>query len=136
MSTLSGYGSDIWCTDTLVTGRLARGRTVVAQALYRRLITPRGMLADDDTYGLDLAGYVGAVGTTVALAALPSLVRAELLKDDRVSDIAVTSAITTERSGLVSIVLEISAVLTDESEQFSLTVGVSSAGTVLLGDAL
>jgi hypothetical protein len=135
MSSLSGYGSDIWCTDTLVTGRLATGRTLVAQALYRRLITPRGMLADDGTYGLDLAGYVGAVGTTVALAALPSLVRAELLKDDRVSDVSVTSAISTDRAGLVSIVLEIGAVLSDESESFALTVGVSGAGTVLLGSA-
>ncbi len=136
MSSLAGYGSDTWCTDSLVTGRLVSGRTLVAQALYRRLITPRGMLADDDTYGLDLAGYVGAVGTTVALAALPSLVRAELLKDDRVSDVAVTSAISTERSGLVSIALEIGVVLTDESEQFSLTVGVSSAGAALLGVSL
>lgn len=133
MSTIAGYGADVWCTDVMVTGRMARGRTLVAQALYRRLITPRGMLADDDTYGLDLAGYVGAVGSTVALAALPSLVRAELMKDDRVSDISVTSAVSTDAAGLVSIVLEIGVVLTDDSEQFSLTVGVSGTSTALLG---
>lgn len=133
------YGQDIWCAGHLVTGRLDRGPGLVARALYRRLITSRGTLRGGDeeaAYGLDLAEYVGAVGYEVALAALPGLVRAECLKDDRVADVAVTATQAIDSSGLVSITLAIDAVLVDEAETFALTLSVDDVTVSILALSL
>jgi hypothetical protein len=133
----AGYGVEAWCTDEYFSGRYARGWMVVAQAIYRRLITPRGMLRGGDEErngGLDLSEYVGAVGTATALAALPNLVRGEIQKDDRVSPggVTVRATVATEGNGDVTILLDISVRLADESEDFTLTVGVDETSTELL----
>ena len=132
-----GYGTDIWCAGALSAGRLARGRQVVAQALYRRLTTPRGTLRDGDeaaNYGIDLADYVGAIGYDIAIAALPGVVRGELLKDDRVIQVDVEPPVVERQaSGLVSITMQISCFLTDELDPLGLTVGISDVGVGLLG---
>ena len=87
----SGYGIEMWCTDTLRTGRYARRAMVLAQALFRRVITPRGMLrAESSTtsaadeariYGIDLAGMVGQVAYEDLPEFVASTLRAEFLKD-------------------------------------------------------
>lgn len=133
----TGYGLDTWCLDSLSPGRYARGATLVAQALYRRLITPRGTLRGGDdagTYGFDVSSYLGAVGTEIALAALPGLVVGELSKDDRVSP-GLTCAITssTDSAGEVSIQLSIDVTLADESESFTLTLLVTNVTTTIIG---
>lgn len=131
-----GYGEDVWCGNSLSTGRMARGRTNVALALYRRLITPRGTLqgGDEETaYGIDLTDYIGAVGTDNAIAMLPSVVAAELRKDDRVESVSAVATATQDAAGLVSISLVISVQLVDDDESFDLTIGVSSVGVELLG---
>ncbi len=132
------YGTDTWCTDSLVVGRLATGTNIVVQALYRRLITPRGKLRggpEEDAYGLDVSAYVGAVGTAASVAILPGLVRSEFMKDDRVVDVSVVSSFATDTAGLTTITLSIDVLLEDESEPFSFTVGVSEVTTELLGVA-
>lgn len=131
----TGYGVEAWCLDSYVSGRYARGAMVVAQSIYRRLTTPRGMLRggeDERNGGLDLSEYVGAVGTKTALAALPNLVRGEILKDDRVASVSVRAIISTDSAGDVSIVLDISATLESEGESFALSVGVDDTSTALL----
>lgn len=120
-----------------MSGRYARGSMVVAQAIYRRLITPRGMLRggeEERNGGLDLSEYVGAVGTVTALAALPNLVRGEIAKDDRVQPggVTVQATITTNAAGETTIVLDIGVKLEDERGSFSLTLGVSAVTTELL----
>lgn len=120
-----------------MSGRYARGFMVVAQALYRRLTTPRGMLRGGDEErngGLDLSAYVGAVGTATALAALPNQVRGELQKDDRVlpGGVSVRATISEDAAGDVTIVLEINVTLVSERESFTLTVGVNETSTDLL----
>jgi hypothetical protein len=130
-----GFGKDQWCTDQLVTGRYASGWLVVAQACFRRLITPQGMLRwaeDESRYGFDVSGYVGAVGEEAALIALPSQVAAELSKDDRVSDVLATVKTTRDSAGLVSIVLSVDVVLKDEGGNFNLTMSVGQARTELI----
>jgi len=132
----TGYGLDTWCLDSLSPGRYARGATLVAQALYRRLITPRGTLRGGDeeaAYGFDVSGYCGAVGYPVALAAFPSLVRAELLEDDRVSEVTVQATQLEGEGGEISITLEIDCTLADEGETFSLTLSVTDVTTTILG---
>jgi hypothetical protein len=130
------YGVEIWCAGQLVSSRLARGSAVVVQALYNRLITPRGTLRGGDeesAYGFDVAGYVGEVGTDIALAALPGIVRGELMKDDRVSDVLVTATTSTASDGTIAIVLEITGVLADSEEEFALTVAATDVSVTLLG---
>jgi hypothetical protein len=99
---MADLGIDIACTDdidpafTPVTGTKA-----LAQALVRRLITPRGLLFYDLEYGLDLRAYLNAGiaqgdGFAYRLAAQ---VEAECLKDERVGtvDAAVTFDAQTEK---------------------------------------
>lgn len=135
----TGYGVEAWCDDRYTSGRYATGRMNVALALYRRLITPRGSLwsVDDDTdeeanYGFDVSGYIGKVGTATAINALPGLVRGELLKDDRVRDVAVSITTTTGKDGLIALVLEINVVLQDSDEEFTLTVQADAVSAQLL----
>lgn len=133
-----GFGIDIWATDALITGRLARGAAVVVQALYRRFITPRGTLrgiTDDDpdfAYGFDVAAYVGAVGTATAIAALPGLMRAEAKKDDRIADVVFDVVATTDAAGLVTLLVTGAGVLADEDQPFALTLAVSDVTVSLL----
>lgn len=132
-----GYGVELWCGDEIVSGRYSRGWRTVALALYRHLITSRGMLRggdDEQNYGLDLAGYVGAVGYPTAINALPNLIAGELEKDDRVlaGSVVVTATTTTGANGLIDIVLSIHVRLVDEGESFTLTVSVDEVSAELL----
>jgi hypothetical protein len=99
------------------------------------LITPRGTLRRSGAaaaYGFDVSGYVGAVGDELALQSLPAQIRAELLKDDRVSDVSVAATISTT-AGLTSIILQVSAVLADESGDFAFTLVANAVTTTILG---
>ncbi len=88
-----GYGTDMSCTDRLDTARMVSGVELVAQAIYRRLSTPRGSLTFSDahlTYGFDVTDFVGTVGYAVAEQALPALIEGEILQDDRVDEVTCT----------------------------------------------
>ena len=134
-----GYGIEAWCADGLVTGRYSTGTNSVALALYRRLITPRGSLlgvgdeAEEANYGFDVSSYIGKVGTAVALNALPGIIRGELMKDERVQDIAITINTVTGSDGLIDLEITVDAVLFDNAERFSLTILSDDVSTELLG---
>ena len=133
--TTTGYGVEIDCATSLVSGRLVSGWRVVAQALFRRVTTERGTLRGGDeeaAYGIDLAAYVGAVGYPTAVAAIPALVRGEWLKDDRVSSVEIAAYVVTDAAGLSSITLEATVDLVDDGETFDLTLAVSTGGVQLL----
>lgn len=125
------YGADTWAVNGVRTGRLVTGRLLVAQALYRRLITPRGSLFYDTSYGFDLSEFVGEVGPELAAAAMPGRIRNELLKDDRVSSVDASVEVVTEGAE-TELVVSVTATLADSGEAFSLTLGVSSVTTELL----
>lgn len=131
-----GYGTSVWCGDKLRTGRLVSGSRAVAQSLYRRFTTPRGTLRGSDTaatFGYDLAGLVGSVGTDAAVAAIPAIVRAEALKDERVARCTVASSSSQDSAGLVAITLTLDVALANSSEVFSLSLSVTDAGVALQG---
>jgi hypothetical protein len=88
---------------------------------------------EEAVYGLDLEGIIGAVGYDSAVDVLPSMVRAELLKDDRVTDVSVSATKVTDTAGLMSITLTVDVVLTDAGDTFRLTLAVSDVTTKLLG---
>ena len=90
---MTDFGRDLSCTDALRTVRYVTGARLVAEACYRRLTTPRGMLRGDEdeaTYGLDLVDLIGSVASTTEAATLAGQIEAELLKDDRVTSVGVT----------------------------------------------
>lgn len=131
-----GYGTDIWCLGQIRSGRLARGRAVVIQALYNRTITARGTLRggeEESTYGLDLAGFVGAVGATLAARALPLQLRTEWLKDDRVQDVSIVGTVVPGTDGTSEVHLDCNVLLAGETESFPLTLAVSDTSVTLLG---
>jgi hypothetical protein len=136
-----GYGIETWCLDALQPGRYATRATVVVQALYRRLITPRGTLIplddaggdEESAYGFDVSGFVGAVGYETAAQALASLVTGELLKDDRVlPTLEVTAKLLKGSTGEDEIELSIVGDLADESESFSFTLRVTDVSVDFL----
>jgi hypothetical protein len=80
---MTDFGYDTSCTDELRTGRFASGKRLVAEAIYRRLITRKGELLDSLDYGFMLEEYLGAVTSAAEIAALPDLIRQQILRDDR-----------------------------------------------------
>lgn len=131
-----GYGSEIYCYDEIRTGRLVTGVEVVAQALYRRLTTPRGTLRggeDESVYGLDLLDFIGRVGTAAAVDALPGVIEAECMKDDRVSQVDCTVTQTVSTDGLMQLTIVIDALLHNPGDAFALTVAVSDVGVSMIG---
>lgn len=99
------------------------GWRCLAQALGRRLVTPRGSLLDDPAYGYDLRSRLADVITTADLAQLGGIVKREFEADERVerADVTVTytasalrvvSRITTA-TGTMRLVLAVSSVTTD-----------------------
>jgi hypothetical protein len=129
-----GYGVESWCLGSLVTGRFVRGVQVVAQAIYRRLTTPRGTLRggeEEENYGIDLSDYVGSSATPQRLAAIPGIVRAEVLKDDRVLDVKVSCTFATSADGLVTVTLALWVTLSETGEAFPMTLTAGEAGVQL-----
>ena len=99
------------------------GWRCLAQALGRRLVTPRGSLIDDPASGYDLRSRLADVITTADLALLGGIVKREFEADERVerADVTVTytasalrvvSQITTA-TGTMRLVLAVSSVTTD-----------------------
>lgn len=78
-------GSDLSCvSDVTPDMREVSGRRALAEALVRRLQTPRGTLLDDQNYGFDLVGELGDDVTPAFVASLQSTIVAEVQKDERV----------------------------------------------------
>lgn len=60
------------------------GRLCLAQALARRIITPRGALIDDPNYGTDITDFLDDDVPAPVLTQLAGNIDAEFLKDERV----------------------------------------------------
>lgn len=131
----TGYGVEVSLTDRLVTGRLVSGKAVVIEALYRRLITPRGSLSYDLTYGFDVSEFVGAVGYEKAAQVIGGMVANELSKDDRVIGVTCEATLSELDDGTLTLLLDVAATLADTDEDFAFTAGVTEASTELLSAA-
>lgn len=128
----TGYGIEMSVTDKMVTGRLISGRAVVIEALFRRLITPRGTLFYDLTYGFDVSGFVGAVGYERARVVIAGMVENELSKDDRVIGVTCDVTLSTQDDGSLLLVLDVAGSLAESDEDFAFTAGVTDLTTELL----
>jgi len=84
---MADLGSDISCyPDMDSSGAIVSGRTCLAQALARRLTTPRGGLFYDTNYGTDVRLYLSEGMTKEAQSRIKAAIESECLKDERVSN--------------------------------------------------
>lgn len=104
---------------------MVTGRVCLAQALVRRLTTPRGRLIDDANYGFDLRSYLDDDLGVGDLARVRAGIDAECLKDERVS----AASSTVQMAGGVMI---IAIVITDGDGPFNLVLSVSQVTTSIL----
>lgn len=127
-----GYGTDISCESDIDPDAVdVDGATTLAlaQAIARRLDTPRGSLPDDKNYGIDVRSYCNRGVTDNEIQSLAGQIRGEVLKDDRVDALTVTVSPSTTGTTL-SIVLAVRPV--DAAiGGFTLTLAASSAAVLL-----
>lgn len=76
--------------------RMVTGRTALAQALLRRLATPRGGLLGEPTYGLDVRAWINADLDARELRRLESMAAEELRADERVDDVSLAVTFTAD----------------------------------------
>lgn len=131
---MADYGVDMWCADSLNTTRLCRGITTVAQACYHRLITTRGTLRGGDSeanFGLDLLGKLGQLQSKSDDAMLSSMIRSELIKDERVLD--ATAAVTSSKASNGAITWQIVITITLDDAVFDLVLAVNNVTASIVG---
>lgn len=129
----TGFGKDMSCTTGLRSRRTVRGLRLVAEAAFRRLITPRGSLrggVEEANYGIDLPAMVGEVASESQLAALPGQIKLELLKDDRITAVEVEVA---RKDVGPEVELTITIVIFTDEGQVTLTLEVSAVAAKILG---
>lgn len=130
---MSNFGKDTSCVSSVRTGRYVNGLRLVAESVFRRLTTPRGMLLggeDEENFGLDLTELIGSASTTADAAALPGRIRSELLKDERIESVDV-NVVSTVRAGAVSYIITIEAFTS--LGPFTLTLAASDVTVSLVG---
>jgi phage baseplate assembly protein W len=124
---MTDFGTDISCvTDLADDGRTVTGRMVVAEAIARRLITPRGRLIDDPDYGYDLTAFINDDLTPAALAGLRSSTEQECLKDERVQGAEVEAEL--DAFGLLTVSVD----LETADGPFSLVLAVSATTIAII----
>lgn len=113
---------DIDANLTLVDGRLG-----YAQAIFRRLTTPRGRLFYDPEYGIDIREFVKQSGFSATQVS--RLIEGECLKDERTLNAAaeVTFNEATEE-------MKIDLTLIDDEGPFTLTLNVTALTVELLDE--
>ncbi|WP_437982919.1 hypothetical protein [Sorangium sp. So ce117] len=122
-----GFGVDFDCADDLTElMELASGPRALAQAVYRRLTTPRGALLDAPDYGYDLRELLSRGMTSADLAAIPGIIRSEVTKDERIFDV------TTRVSRPAPDTLELSVHCTTAEGPFTLVLKVTAETVALL----
>jgi hypothetical protein len=126
---MTDYGRDLSCTDTLYSGRTVSGVRLVAEAVYRRLITRKGELFYDIDYGFHVGDELGATTSPAERAALPGKIANEIRKDERVQSVDVDVTETGDTSAL-SWSIDVRAFTADGP--FALVLAVSGVTVELL----
>jgi hypothetical protein len=73
------------------------------------------------------------LGDRAAAVALPGIIRAELLKDDRIAGVTARVTRVVASNGGVELDVTIDVTPADETEDFSLTLSASAAAVTLTG---
>lgn len=127
-------GSDLSCVSDLDPHMgVVSGRTLLAQAIARRLQTPKGALLDDPNYGYDLVGQLNSDIAQGDLGRIAAAVTAECQKDQRVFSASVTvvaATIVVNNASLLGLKVTIS--LITGIGPFVLVIGVAGVTLTLL----
>lgn len=130
-----GYGSDLAMTaeaidiDPDMVERRGDDPLVLAEAMVRRLDTPRGALPDDRNYGYDVRGHLNRGTTRTEVRAMNAGVHGELIKDDRLRAVRVEVAPAPDGS---EIAIAIQATPADPAlAPFELVLAVTSAEVLI-----
>jgi len=75
---------------------------------------------------------VGSIGDASLAAALPAIVEAELLKDDRIARVVVRVSYHVD-AGVVSFLIDIRAVPADDTEDFGFTLRATEVSVSVVG---
>ena len=114
------FGTTLSCVfDIDAMGATVSGLTALAQALIRRITTPRGRLLSDPNYGYDIAGELEDDVTTQQVNAIAANVDAEFLKDQRVFSSVTT--VTLQGDGQLDVASQVQSALGPFSLVFSLS---------------
>lgn len=130
-----GYGRDLSCVsdcDDEFIEVASDTPLIIAQALARRFLTPRGTLLDDADYGCDLRGMLNRGVTQEELRSLHTRVTNEAIKDERVEIVTVSASIDTANT--VDQTVQISMVITPRDpriEPFAFVLRVTEAQVLL-----
>lgn len=130
LTTPLGYGLDIACTtDVASDWHTVDPQSVdaIGQALIRRLITPRGALVSDLSYGCGIPQLLNRGIPQGELAGIKRLVEAELQKDDRVA--TVSAAVTYVVGG--ELIIDVTVTPESSDKSFSLVVAFDGTGAVV-----
>lgn len=120
-----GSTQTLYACDLEENGLEVTGRTLLAEAISRRLSTFRGTLIDDPDYGFDVTQYVNDDIDARTLGELAAGCDAEAKKDERVLDSSTTAT-------LAGGVLILAMSLRDLAGPFRLTLSVSDVGVQIL----
>jgi phage baseplate assembly protein W len=122
---MTDFGTDLTALPEL-RFRLEEGLANLGEALVRRLITPRGGLFYDPTYGWDLRRYINEVLDEATEYEMKVLVEQELEKDPRVYRATVESVAKDLRRIHLDVLVETAA------GPFRLTLTVSDVSVEVL----
>ncbi len=127
---MADLGSDFHAIEDLNANlTVVTERTCLAQALVRRIISPRGSLFYDEDYGTDVRQFLNAPPRPASVA---QAVESECLKDERVVDVTATVEYLEANT-----TLQIKLIVEDETEEeFALTVLVDELTVELLEENL
>lgn len=126
---MSAYGSDLSCVSDLDSGMgLFTGPKIVAEAVARRLTTPRGGLFYDPNYGTDLRRWLNAAIDEKDIPDIRAEIETEAELDERVATADVS--VEFDRSS-ASIKAKIELTLVDD-RTFRFTLSVSQLSAAIL----
>lgn len=129
MATAAEIGTDLSCTwDLDPRCAVVTGRRLLAEAVFRRLITPRGMLIDDPEYGTDITNMINDDMTPTEIEALRAAIVHECGKDERVESATVAIAAPPSGTGRYTITIT----LEDADGPFDLTLSVNDVTVEML----
>lgn len=120
------FGSGWSCVDDLtMPAVMVTGNRIVAEAIARRLTTPRGGLIDDPNYGYDLTDFLNDDLSPTDVARIAAGVQAECVKDERVSSAVATVTLTAG-------VMVVTIALTTANGPFTLVLSITDVTVSIL----
>ena len=131
---MTDYGTDTYCLDSMKTGRMVSGATLIGQRFYHALITPRGALLggpDEESFGEDFEELVGAPAGKESERAIRNKVQRAASKDDEILSVSVNIQTTTETNGAVS--HEVSITAQTAKGPFDLVLSINDLEVSLVG---